>query len=183
MAFDLTLGYVGSTPGLAPTTNGGGGGGGNGGGGGGGGGGAAPILLPRPFVRGAGLAGPTTAGAETGPGEEGVGNVPGVTEGVATTACKYWPFWVWILALVIFTLNFWRNARKNYKAEKYKWIFPLIWTIIAVAFWYFFDKCREYRWFLYGSIIIAIASHFIYLGMLKRKVKKNFPPDLPEPGK
>jgi hypothetical protein len=91
------------------------------------------------------------------------------------TTCKSWPLWVWILAIVIFALNFWRNARKNYKNEKYKWIHPLVWTIIAVIFWYYFDKCREYRWFLYDSIIIAIASHFIYLYYLRKKVKQGMP--------
>ena len=129
-------------------------------------------------------------GTETTPTE------PGATEGVQTTdeeqqgllgegqenkvagavtTCKGWPLWVWILSIIIFALNFWRNARKNYKAEKYKWIHPLIWTILAVLFWYFFDKCREYIWFWKGSVGIAIVSHFIYIWFLKQKVKKGLP--------
>ena len=104
----------------------------------------------------------------------------GTTEGVSVAACHGWPKWVWILALVIFTLNFWRNIRKNYKAGKVKWIFPLVWTIVAVVFWYFFDKCREYQWFLYGSIIIAIISYFIYLWRLKKKIRNRDLPIDPE---
>ncbi|HPN96786.1 MAG TPA: hypothetical protein PLK35_03390 [Candidatus Moranbacteria bacterium] len=105
--------------------------------------------------------------------EEGGGIGEGSEIAGETATCVSWPLWVWILAFAVFILNFWRNARKNYKEEKYKWIFPFIWTFIAVVFWYFFDKCREYKWFLYLSLIGAILSHFIYLYMLKRKVNKG----------
>lgn len=113
----------------------------------------------------------TTEEQQAVKGEEKISG--GEISGEENAQCRYWPLWVWILSIVVFALNFWRNARKNYKEEKYKWIFPLIWSIAAVLFWYYFDKCREYRWFLYGSIIIAIASHFIYLWVLKKKIKNR----------
>ena len=119
----------------------------------------------------------TIAGEETNEGGSGIAGGEGENPEIAgeETTCRYWPIWVWILSLIVFALNFWRNARKNYKQEKYRWIFPLTWTIAAAAFWYFFDKCREYYWFLYGSIIIAILSHFIYLYYLRKKVRKGLP--------
>ena len=103
-----------------------------------------------------------------------VGGQETETLGVAGTSkdCQSWPRWVWILALIIFTLNFGRNAWKNWEDEKYKWIFPLAWTILAVAFWYFFDKCQEFQWFLQASIIIAIVLHFSYLYYLRKKVSQ-----------
>lgn len=171
--FNLSAGIY-SAPSTNSSSNNGGGGSNNGGGGGGGGTGG---TLANPILRFLGLAnGGATAGAETSNGEQ-----QGIVEGQAgetpevagaVTVCESWPLWVWILALIIFTLNFWRNARKNYTQEKYRWIFPLVWTILAVAFWYFFDKCRIYQWFLYFSIIIAIVSHFVYLYFLRRKIEK-----------
>ena len=77
-----------------------------------------------------------------------------------------------ILALIIFAAVFLNDTKKNYKDNKYGWKFALGWTILAVAFWYFFDVCREFKWFLYGSIIIAIVSHLIFLNLLKKKPKK-----------
>lgn len=141
-------------------------------------GGGGPLTNPTGgFFRGfPGVTG-TIAGEETNEGESGIAGGEGENPEIAgeETTCRYWPVWVWILSIVVFALNFWRNARKNYKQEKYRWIFPLTWTIAAAAFWYFFDKCREYYWFLYGSIIIAILSHFIYLYYLRKKVKKGLP--------
>ena len=86
--------------------------------------------------------------------------------------CQSWPKWIWILALVIFAGIFGADARKNYVREEYGWKVALLWTVLAVGFWYYFDKCREFQWFLYSSIILAIVSHFSYLYFLRRKIGK-----------
>jgi len=86
--------------------------------------------------------------------------------------CQSWPKWVWILALIIFVVIFLNDAKKKYKENKYGWKFAFGWTILAVLFWYFFDVCREFKWFLYGSVIIAIIGHLIFIQALKKKAKK-----------
>jgi len=100
---------------------------------------------------------------------------PGITEGASTTACQGWPKWIWIVVLLAYAAILLRYLGKNYKAEKLAWKFALVWTLAAVAFWYFFDHCREYQWFLYGIVIIVIASYFIYLRQMKKKIGKNMP--------
>ncbi|MFA6048024.1 MAG: hypothetical protein WCV59_03125 [Parcubacteria group bacterium] len=103
--------------------------------------------------------------------EEGAEN-QGAQLGAETT-CQSWPQWIWIVAILAYALILLKYLQNNYKAEKMVWKFGLVWTVAAVTFWYFRDKCREYQWFLYGSIIIAVASYFIYLWMLKKKVKSG----------
>ncbi|KKP80353.1 MAG: hypothetical protein A2271_04730 [Candidatus Moranbacteria bacterium RIFOXYA12_FULL_35_19] len=105
-------------------------------------------------------------GATTEEGGQGGGEIAGQEE-----KCQSWPKWVWILALAIFAGIFGYDARKNYVREEYGWKIALLWTALAVGFWYYFDKCREFQWFLYGAIIIAIAGHFLYLYLLRKKVK------------
>jgi hypothetical protein len=86
--------------------------------------------------------------------------------------CQSWPMWVWILSLVVFAGVLVLNEWKNYKKEEYGWKFTFFWTILAVAFWYYFDKCREFHWFLYTSIAISIIYHFIYLHFLKKRISE-----------
>ncbi|MDQ1284297.1 MAG: hypothetical protein QG620_645 [Patescibacteria group bacterium] len=109
-----------------------------------------------------------------GGGEEvrGEESSNGETSGAEDAVCQGWPKWVWILALVVFVLGLFLEARRNYLKIQFGWKTALAWTGAAAAFWYFFDKCREYQWFLYGAIILAIVSHLVYLWMLKKKIKK-----------
>lgn len=85
--------------------------------------------------------------------------------------CRSWPKWVWILALAVFVGIFGTDARRNYLRKDYGWKIAGLWTVAAVGFWYYFDKCREFGWFWYGSIIIAIVLHFVFLYYLKKKIK------------
>ena len=89
----------------------------------------------------------------------------------AEKQCQGWPQWIWILALIIFALGLVWDARNNYKKEKYGWKVAIVWTIIALGFWYLADFCHQYRWFLYVVIIMAIGIHFIYLDKLKKNIK------------
>jgi hypothetical protein len=108
--------------------------------------------------------------------EEGVGGEETAALAGAESTCQSWPKWVWILSLLAFVAVLWKYLRKNYKIEKMAWKFCLVWTAAAIVFWYFFDKCREFQWFLYGAIIIVIVSYFFYLWKLKKKVKGGVVP-------
>ena len=105
------------------------------------------------------------AGVETGGGEGG-GEIAG-----EENKCQSWPMWVWILAMAVFAGIFSADARRNYLKEDYGWKFAGLWTALAVGFWYYFDKCREFGWFWYGSIITAIVLHYAFLYYLKKKIK------------
>lgn len=94
--------------------------------------------------------------------------------------CSGWPQWAWILALLVYAGVLARYLRRGYIQEKIVWKFAVIWTMVTAASWYFFDKCLEYKWFLYSFIIIAIASYFIYLRMLRKKTRKMELPAGPE---
>jgi hypothetical protein len=164
--------------------NGGGGGGGggghhHGGGGGGGGGNNAVPAVTNALFNGAGLVAGTAGVNVNGPNQPEVKGEatpePGITEGASTAACQGWPKWIWIVALLAYAAVLLKYLSKNYKAGKLAWKFALVWTLAAVAFWYFFDHCRGYQWFLYGTVIVVIASYFIYLWRLKKKIGKNMP--------
>ena len=86
--------------------------------------------------------------------------------------CQNWPKWGWVLALIVFAVIFLKDAGNNYKDSKYGWKFALIWTIFTIIFWYLFDTCHEFKWFLYGLIIIAIVGHTIFVIALKKKIEK-----------
>ena len=124
---------------------------------------AASTLTPTPISN---VEGEATAG-------EADGEIAGTEN-----ACQSWPNWVWILALIIFAGLLGIDTRNKYEKEEYGWKFPAVWTALAVAFWYFFDDCREFPWFWYGSIGIAIILQFILLHFLKKKVGKT--PELKE---
>lgn len=186
--FDLTLGVESEiyNPSLTVTsaTDGGGGGNdggdGNGGGDGGNGGGGAAGIIPG-IVRGVigGFLGPQIAGEETQQqegqgGPEQIGG--GETKGAETVACQSWPKWTWIAGILAYAAVLLRYLSNNYKKELLVWKFAPAWTAAAVGSWYFGDRCREFQWFLYSSIIIAIGSYFIYLWMLKKKIKSGLPP-------
>lgn len=107
----------------------------------------------------------------------------------AKAECQIWPpKWVWVVALIIIIGCLLFNDYNNYKKREYGWKFDLAAVIIAVLFWYFFDKCRVFWWFLYGSIIAGILVHFIYIALLRKATKDengdqgggdgNLPPQL-----
>lgn len=96
----------------------------------------------------------------------------GETKGESTQKCQSWPEWIWVLVLAIFMVVFAWDARRNYKKEKYNWKLVAVWTMLALIFWYFFDFCRQYYWFVSDIILAALIMHFIYVDALKRKIKK-----------
>lgn len=104
-------------------------------------------------------------------GEQGQEGQEGQLAG-EESRCQGWPQWIWILSFIVFVSVILADAWKNYKKEKYGWKFALVWTLAAVAFWYFFDKCREFQWFFHYSIIIAFVIHFAYLSLLRKKLEK-----------
>ncbi|MDA3815101.1 MAG: Ig-like domain repeat protein, partial [Patescibacteria group bacterium] len=90
-----------------------------------------------------------------------------VTVGGAESKCQGWPLWVWILALIGFAVLFISSLFSKFKEQledQYPRRFiPTILVVAVVAFWYFFDKCDEYRWFAIIAIIGSIVVYLIYL--------------------
>ena len=129
-------------------------------------------------------------GGEAIPGEEGIGEaLPGEVEGEAAgeegevageeiSLCRDWPLWVWILALIIyFALFLWRTFSKFEEQKKkgeIRWGWQAVLAIAAFLFWYFFDFCREYLWFVILAMIGGAVIYFAYLYLLKRGIRKNY---------
>jgi len=99
------------------------------------------------------------------------GGAGDVTVGGVESQCQWWPLWVWILALVVFSILFLTSLFYKFKEQKendYPRRFaPLTLTVVVLAFWYFFDKCDEHRWFAITSIIGAVVVYLVYLYLLK----------------
>jgi hypothetical protein len=103
---------------------------------------------------------------------------PGEIQGVSVAKCTGWPLWVWLLGLAVFFLVFEEDLRRKYKKEQVDWKSPLLWIILAVVFWYFFDLCHTAGWFLYCVIILGILGYSAYLEALRRRMRiEKFPAD------
>ncbi len=102
---------------------------------------------------------PPGGGSTLGVSEEGENN--GQVAGAET--CRSWPLWVWILVLIIFGGASLLNNKK-YTLVNFKKHFGLQtgMVILLIVFWYFFDECRNYRWFpiitLVGGILNQLYS-------------------------
>jgi hypothetical protein len=172
--FDMKLGFEGTVT----TANGGGGGGGVAGPGGAAPGGLTGLttgLLAGGAAGTGAVAGEETPG-ETQPGQiEGETTPQGQVEGAEVSACKSWPKWVWILALIIYSAAFlWRtfsNFSEQIEKRDIRWGWQAALAAAAFLFWYFFDFCREYLWFAIISLVGGAAVYLFYLYLFKRKLK------------
>lgn len=105
-------------------------------------------------------------------GGDGDVNVEGIKN-----ICQWWPLWVWILALIVFVIVFLFSLFYKFKEQKegqYPRRFsPAILVVAGLAFWYFFDKCDERRWFAITLAIGALVIYLIYLYIFKKSVSSN----------
>lgn len=177
MAFDIKLGYEGD--------------GGNGGGNGAAAGGAGPVMGFFAGVPGVpGIAGAATEGesAPAGEGEVKGEQTPeeGEVEGISVTTCEGWPLWVWVLALVAyFTAFLWRSFekfREQIEKREIRWKWQAVLAIAAFLFWYFFDFCREYWWFVIIALVGGAAVYLAYLYFFKKGVRETGEQIEKEPG-
>lgn len=109
-------------------------------------------------------------GAET-PTEQELGNNE-IKKVEGTETCSEWPFWVWILMLVIFGLLFNYSSYRKIKENKIRWFAPAFWTAAILTVWYYFEKCRFYPWYPHVLIIVSLVSYFLYLYWIRKINKK-----------
>jgi len=71
-----------------------------------------------------------------------------------TKQCNNWPWWVWALILLGYLIIFYVStfSKKNRENKNIPWVLQIIMAIAVVIFWWYFDNCREYFWFLYSSL-------------------------------
>lgn len=85
--------------------------------------------------------------------------------------CQSLPKWIWLTSLAIFLGIFGYNTLRNYNHVRYGWKIELILALSGILFWWYFDKCREYQWFLYGLNIGGISLYSLFLYFLRKKIK------------
>lgn len=168
--FDMKLGFEGVI-----TRRGGGGGGGAGGAAGPG---AAPAVAGAAFL--AGLPG---AGAVAGEvtGEQPAGEVKGEEapsgEVQGAEACHGWPKWIWVLMLVVYFAAFlWRTFDKfkeQVEKREIRWKWQAALAVAAFLVWYFFDKCREYWWFVIIALVGGAVVYLAYLYLFRERIKES----------
>ena len=176
--FDATLGTPVPTTHSARRNGGGGGGGGNGGNGGG----ATPVAG---VIGGAvaGAPGGIVGGAETGaigeqPGQvQGEETAPGIVEGDQISTCQSWPKWVWVLMLIAYFSAFlWRtfeNIKTQIDKRDIRWKWQAVLAAAAFLIWYFFDKCREFWWFVILAMIGGAIIYLLYLYLFRKNIQKK----------
>ncbi len=98
--------------------------------------------------------------ASTGEEEGGKTEVGG-----AQKVCNDWPWWVWALILAGYLALFYKTTftKKNKQSEKIPWGWQAVMAAAAVVFWWYFDTCRDYLWFLYGSLGGSGLEYVIFL--------------------
>ena len=104
---------------------------------------------------------------EAGPVEDGV--VSGEQD-----ECHSWPLWAWILSAIIYAIVFlwsvFSGLEKQRKEREIRRGWPLIFIIGAFLFWYNFDKCERFQWFVIFTTIFSALSYLYYLKIFKKKV-------------
>lgn len=176
MSFDMTLGYVGTFP-VAPS--------GDRGDNDGGGDNDRERLGTRARQNVPGAVPGAATGLDTGEvegasvsssdDESAAAALNGQTEGVSVVACQGWPAWVWYMLMGIFLAGLLADARKKFGEEKISGKLAAALVVIFFTVWYFFDRCREFSWFLYAIVISGFLAQLIYLYMFRKKLSGNGP--------
>jgi len=152
------------------------------GGGGPAGAGAPPALGPGTGLLAAvgGVAGEAVVAEEVAPEEqvEGAETGPeGEVMGEEVSLCESWPLWIWILALLIYFAAFsWRTFDKfkeQVEKREIRWGWQAIFAAAAFLFWYFFDFCREYWWFVIIALVGGAAVYLAYLYLFRRAIREK----------
>lgn len=137
----------------------------------------------------AGGAGPLTGfftagavgGVTTGPageilegGEGAPGEVQGEEEVAGETECIPVPWYYFAIALAVYALIMLYNLFYKFKErEDIRWFWEALYTILGLAIWYFFDRCRTNTWDVYGTIIGGFVIYLFYLYLFKKKVSNS----------
>lgn len=171
MSFDIKLGYKGDADG---------GGGGDGGGDGGAAGGPGFFTAALAGIFAGPGAGETIAGEQTaGEGEVAGETTPagGEVEGAEVSLCAGWPKWVWILMLVgyfaAFVWHTFENIKQQIEKREIRWRWQAVLAAAAFLIWYFFDKCREFQWFVILAILGGVLIYLLYLYLLRKSIKEQ----------
>jgi len=167
--FDIKLRYQGKKPG------------GNGNGGGPGGAGIAPPGFAAGLLAAVGgIAGEAVVAEEAAPEEqvEGAETGPeGEVMGEEVSLCQSWPLWIWILALLAYFAAFsWRTFdkfREQVEKREIRWGWQAIFAAVAFLFWYFFDFCREYWWFVIIALVGGAGVYLAYLYLFRRAIREK----------
>lgn len=171
MSFDMKLGFRGRRPG-----------GGGGGAAGGGPGAVVGGVGPTGVIGGAigGIVGGAEAGTvgEQQPGQvQGEETAPGIVEGDQISTCRSWPKWVWVLMLIAYFILFlWRtfsNFSEQIEKRDIRWVWQAVLALAAFLIWYFFDKCREFQWFVIAAIVGGAAIFLLYLYLFRRNIREE----------
>ncbi|MFA6284915.1 MAG: hypothetical protein WC643_00070 [Parcubacteria group bacterium] len=101
----------------------------------------------------------------------------GIVKGEEASNCQGWPKWVWVLMLIAYFAAFlWRTFDKiKQQIEKRdirrKWQAAL--AIVAFLIWYFFDKCREFWWFVILAMIGGAVIYLLYLYLFRKNIREE----------
>ncbi len=95
------------------------------------------------------------------------------TEVAGAEACHGWPWWVWAIILGALVGGTTYRLRKKYQEKEFGWKVLLIVLIAGVAFWWYFDVCREYRWFPFGLVISLFVIGAYYWNLIKGNGVEN----------
>ncbi|MDP1845805.1 MAG: hypothetical protein Q8L09_03580 [Candidatus Moranbacteria bacterium] len=157
------------------------------GGGGGGNGATAAGTAPTGFLTSlfSAVSTGTTAGAETEgempQGQEGEvkgeETTPGQVEGISVSSCQSWPKWIWVLMLIAYFAAFlWRtfsNLSGQIEKREMRWGWQAILAGVAFLVWYFFDKCREFQWFVIIALVGGAVVYLFYLYLFRNNIREE----------
>ncbi|MCK5081118.1 MAG: hypothetical protein KAQ63_03060 [Candidatus Moranbacteria bacterium] len=79
--------------------------------------------------------------------------------------CSSWPWWVWALILAGYLAVFYKLTftKENKESEDIPWRWQVAMMVAMVIFWWYFDSCREYLWFLLGGVGGSGVEYGIFL--------------------
>jgi len=75
-------------------------------------------------------------------------------------ACSSWPWWVWLIILAVYLDVFYKITfnEKTRSQKKMPWKAQILALVVVLVFWWYFDACKNYLWFICLSVVISLLE-------------------------
>ena len=80
------------------------------------------------------------------------------------------------MLIVYFAAFLWRTfdkIKEQIEKRDIRWKWQAALAIAAFLIWYFFDKCREFWWFVIIAIVGGAVIYLLYLYLFRKNIREE----------